>query len=130
METVTQSDVMVLPYGILLTRLYKHVHTTHPYAILDLPHLVDHVMIPLTEGWALRIMPDRKRPHPQTPSKSSGSPSPVQNQENDLVDNYTLDPIVYINQLPPIKGGKSIKFKLTKGMFKCFDHFHSNLRKK
>nr|GEZ03199.1 hypothetical protein [Tanacetum cinerariifolium] len=79
MESVTQSDVMVLPYGMLLTRLHRHVHTTYPYVILDLYHLVDHVMIPLTKGRALRIMPDGKRPYPQTPLESSGSPSPAQN---------------------------------------------------
>nr|GFC28272.1 hypothetical protein [Tanacetum cinerariifolium] len=93
---------------MLLARLFEHVRTTHPYAISDLHHLVDHVMIPLTEGQALRIMHDGKRPHPQTPSESSRSPSPAQNQENDLVDNYTLDPITYISQLPPIKGGESL----------------------
>ncbi|GJZ88202.1 hypothetical protein Tco_0659984 [Tanacetum coccineum] len=48
-ESVTKRDVMALPYGMLLTRLYKLVCTTHPYAISDLHHLVDHVMIPLTE---------------------------------------------------------------------------------
>ncbi|GJU00449.1 hypothetical protein Tco_1110787 [Tanacetum coccineum] len=63
-ESVTRSDVMVLPYGMLLTRLYRHVHITHPYAISDIHHLVDHVMIPLTEGKAHRIMVDGKMPHP------------------------------------------------------------------
>ncbi|GJR81493.1 MAK10-like protein [Tanacetum coccineum] len=54
MESVTRSDMMVLPYGMLLTRLYRHVHTTHPYAISDIHHLVDHVMIPLIEGKTCR----------------------------------------------------------------------------
>nr|GEU57962.1 hypothetical protein [Tanacetum cinerariifolium] len=48
-ESVTKSDGIALPYGILLTRLYEHVCTTHPYAISDLYHLVDHVMILLTK---------------------------------------------------------------------------------
>ncbi|GJR70072.1 hypothetical protein Tco_0016137 [Tanacetum coccineum] len=56
MESVTKSDVMALPYGMLLTRFFKHVHTSHPYAITVLHDLVDHVVIPLTEGRALRIM--------------------------------------------------------------------------
>ncbi|GJV11536.1 hypothetical protein Tco_1353077 [Tanacetum coccineum] len=85
-ESVTKSDVMTLSYGMLLTRLYKH-------------------------GRALRIKPDGKRPHPQTPSESSRSPSLAQNQENDMVNNYTLDPIVYTDQLPPIEGGESPEFK-------------------
>ncbi|GJR12840.1 hypothetical protein Tco_0795492 [Tanacetum coccineum] len=77
-------------------------------------------------------MVDRKRPHPQTSfGSSSSSPSPTPNQEeNDTVDNYTLDPVEYINQLPPIEGGESPEFKQTKGMFKCFGHFLSNLEKK
>ncbi|GKA64246.1 hypothetical protein Tco_0763852 [Tanacetum coccineum] len=117
MESVTRSDVMVLPYGMLLTRLYEHVLTSHPFAISDLQYLASHVMIHLTEGKTRRIMVKGKRPHPQTLSKSSSSPSPTPNQEeNDPVDNYTLDPIVYMNQLPPIKGGESSEFKQTKGM--------------
>ncbi|GKD41865.1 hypothetical protein Tco_1266510 [Tanacetum coccineum] len=131
MEIVTRSDVMVLPYGMLLTRLYRHVHTTHPFTISDIYYLVDHVMIPLTKGKAHKIMVDGKRPHPQTPSKSSSSPSPTQNQEeNDPMDNYILDLIVYMNQLPPIERGESLEFNKTKGMFKCFSYFLSNLRKK
>ncbi|GJU14684.1 hypothetical protein Tco_1142650 [Tanacetum coccineum] len=49
MESVTKSDVMALPYGMLLTRLFEHVRTSHPYAITDLYDLVDHVMIPLSK---------------------------------------------------------------------------------
>ncbi|GKD59150.1 hypothetical protein Tco_1296659 [Tanacetum coccineum] len=41
-------------WKMLLTRLYRHVHTTHLYAISDIHHLVDHVMIPLTERKACR----------------------------------------------------------------------------
>ncbi|GJS91644.1 hypothetical protein Tco_0774280 [Tanacetum coccineum] len=79
MESVTRSDVMALPYGMLLTRLFKHVLTSHPYAITDLHDLVDHIMIPLSETRVFRIMPDGKRPHPQTPTESSESQSPTQN---------------------------------------------------
>ncbi|GJW66338.1 hypothetical protein Tco_0120762 [Tanacetum coccineum] len=76
-----------------------------------------------------------KRPRPQTltPTESFESPSPTPHQEeeeNDMVDNYTLDPLTYIDQLPPIKGGESSEFKQTKGMFKCFGHFLSNIGKK
>ncbi|GJU81305.1 hypothetical protein Tco_1283670 [Tanacetum coccineum] len=89
-------------------------------------------MIPLSERRVFRIMPDGKRPHPQTPTESSDSqsPTPHQNEEIDPVDNYTLDPIVYIDQLPPIQGGESMEFKQTKGLLKCFAHFLSNLGKK
>ncbi|GKF29590.1 hypothetical protein Tco_0095932 [Tanacetum coccineum] len=110
--SVIKSDFMVLPYGMLLTCLYWHVHSTQPFAISNINFLADHVMVPLTEARVYRIMVDRKRPHPQTPSESSGSPSPAPNQEeNDPVDNYTLDPVVYIDQLLPILGGESPEFK-------------------
>ncbi|GJY92506.1 hypothetical protein Tco_0508288 [Tanacetum coccineum] len=126
---------MALPYGMLLTRLFEHVCISRPFAITENHYLVDHVMIPLSERRDFRIMPKGKRPHPQTPTptESSESPSPTpyqEKEENDPVDNYTLDPIPYIDQLPPIKGGESLKFKQTKGMFKCFGHFLSNLGKK
>ncbi|GJX05724.1 reverse transcriptase domain-containing protein [Tanacetum coccineum] len=79
-----------------------------------------------------RVFNVGKRPHPQTPLKSSSEPSPTphQEQEIDPVDNYTLDPIICINQLPPIKEGESLEFRQTKWMFKCFNHFLSNLGKK
>nr|GEW07088.1 hypothetical protein [Tanacetum cinerariifolium] len=130
---VIKSNFMVLFYGMLLTRLYKHVHTTHPFAISDIHYLVDHVMIPLTEGKTRRIMIDGKRPHPQTSSESSSSssPSPTPNQEEiNPVNNFTLDPIAYIEQLPPILRREAPEFKQTKGMFKLFGHFLSNLGKK
>nr|GEV79770.1 hypothetical protein [Tanacetum cinerariifolium] len=64
-DSVTQSDMMVLSCGMLLTRLYRHVHSTHPFAISDLHDLVDHVMILLTKGKTRRIMIDGKRPYPK-----------------------------------------------------------------
>ncbi|GJU30807.1 hypothetical protein Tco_1174396 [Tanacetum coccineum] len=135
MESVTKSDIMALPYGMLLTRLFEHVRISYPYAITNIHYLVDHVMIPLFEKLVFKIMPKVKRPHPQTltPTESSESPSPITHQEeeeNNPVDNYTLDPITYIDQLPLIKGGESPEIKQAKGMFKCFGHFLSNLGKK
>ncbi|GJY94898.1 hypothetical protein Tco_0511259 [Tanacetum coccineum] len=81
MASVIKSDFMVLPYAMLLTRLYRHVLSIHPYPTPNIHILVDHVMVPLTEGRANRIMVDGKRPHLQTSSGSSSSPSPTPNQE-------------------------------------------------
>ncbi|GJS30047.1 hypothetical protein Tco_0490667 [Tanacetum coccineum] len=134
MVSVTKTVDMTLPYGMLLARLFEHVRVAHPHAFLDDLYLVDHVMIPLFEKRVFKIMPNGKSPRllTPTPSESSESPSPSshQEEENDPVNNYTLNPIPYINQLPPIKGGESPKFKQTKRMFKCFGHFLSNLGKK
>ncbi|GJR40737.1 hypothetical protein Tco_1216421 [Tanacetum coccineum] len=63
MVSVTKSADMTLPYGMLLTRLFEHVHVTHPHAFSDDLYLVDHVMIPLSERRVFRIMPIGKRPH-------------------------------------------------------------------
>ncbi|GJS73282.1 hypothetical protein Tco_0706123 [Tanacetum coccineum] len=38
MESVTKSDIMALPYGMLLTRLFEHVRTSRPFAITN-----DHI---------------------------------------------------------------------------------------
>ncbi|GJV45367.1 hypothetical protein Tco_1429903 [Tanacetum coccineum] len=98
--------------------------------ILKIPGegLVDHVMISLSIKKVFRLRTKGKRPRLPTPTPSDfGSfespPTNVNqgtsaNQEvpNDPVNNYTLDPIPYLNQLPPIKGGESPEFKQTKGM--------------
>ncbi|GKC15199.1 hypothetical protein Tco_1011981 [Tanacetum coccineum] len=74
---------------------------------------------------SLRFKDKGKRPRiltltpPDTESSDLPSPTPHQEVENDPVDNYTIDPVPYMNHLPPIKGGDSSKFKQTKGMFKC-----------
>ncbi|GKF35423.1 hypothetical protein Tco_0108623, partial [Tanacetum coccineum] len=136
MDSVTKSADMTLPYGMLLTRLVEHIRVSYPHAFLDDLYLVDHVMIPLSERRVFRIIPGGKRPQlptlTPTPSGSSESTSSSSHQEEkiDPVNNFTLDPIPYINQLPPFDGGESSEFKQTKGMFKCLGHFLSNLKKK
>ncbi|GKF21272.1 hypothetical protein Tco_0069910 [Tanacetum coccineum] len=91
-------------------------------------------MIPLSERRVFRIMPIGKRPRLPTPtpfeSSESNSSSSRQTEEIDPVNNFTLDPIPYINQPPPIEGGESPEFKQTNRMFKCVGHFLSNLGKK
>nr|GEY52443.1 hypothetical protein [Tanacetum cinerariifolium] len=73
MAGVTKNDMIVLPYGMLLTRLYRHVSTIQ-----------------------------LKRPHPPTSSSSSSSQSQSHDQEEfDLVANLELEPIEYCDQPPP-----------------------------
>ncbi|GKA32160.1 hypothetical protein Tco_0718527 [Tanacetum coccineum] len=119
MVSVTQSSDMTLPYVMLLTRLYKHVRANHPYTMSNEFQLVDHVMIPLSNKRVFRFKTKGKRPRlptPTPPTSESSSSSVNQEVSNDPVDNYTLDPIPYLNQLPPIEGGESPEFKQTKGM--------------
>ncbi|GKC26684.1 hypothetical protein Tco_1033978 [Tanacetum coccineum] len=131
MMSVTQSSQMTLPYAMLLTRLFKHVQINHPHPLPNEFNLVDHVMIPLSNKRKNRIKTKGKRPRlpTPTPSNSSGSSQSPHNQgtstnpSSDPIDNYTLDPMAYLNQLPPIQGGESPEFKQTKGLFKCLFHF-------
>ncbi|GJS13400.1 hypothetical protein Tco_0407872 [Tanacetum coccineum] len=116
---------MVLPYGMLLTRLYRHVSTIQPCPLTDDHFLANHVMVHLTEGCAKRFMVDGKRPHPPTSSSSSSQ----SHNDIDSVDNFQLSPVSYHNQLPPIPRA-SKEFKQTKGMFKCLGRFFSNMTKK
>ncbi|GKA56521.1 hypothetical protein Tco_0755593 [Tanacetum coccineum] len=120
MVSVTQSSDMTLPYVMLLTRLYKHVYRNHPYTMSNEFQLVDHVMTPLSNKRVFHFKTKGKRPRllTLTDSGMSESSSSSSNQEvsNDPMDNYTLDLIPYLNQLPPIEGGESSEFKQTKGM--------------
>ncbi|GJX77131.1 hypothetical protein Tco_0323942 [Tanacetum coccineum] len=64
-----------------------------------------------------QFMVDGKRPHPQTSLGSSSSPSQTPTQGKiDPVDNFTPDPVVYIDQLPPILRGASEEFSKQKNV--------------
>ncbi|GJS58655.1 hypothetical protein Tco_0653439 [Tanacetum coccineum] len=105
MVSVTKSADITLPFEMLLTRLFEYVHINHPYSFSNELYLVDHVMIPLSEKKVFRFKHEGKRSRLPTPtpsnSESSDSPSPTPHQgvENDPINNYTLDPILYMNQL-------------------------------
>ncbi|GJZ50824.1 hypothetical protein Tco_0605339 [Tanacetum coccineum] len=103
----------------------------HPIEELSLFNLVDHVMIPLSNKRKNHIKTKGKRPRlpTPTPSNSSGSSQSPPNQgtstnpRGDPIDNNTLDPMAYLNQLSVIEGGESPEFKQTKGLFKCLFYF-------
>ncbi|GJU50141.1 hypothetical protein Tco_1219696 [Tanacetum coccineum] len=113
MVSVTKSADMTLTYRMLLTLLFELVPINHPYSFSNELYLVDHVMIPLSEKRVFRFKDKGKRPRLSTSTpldtESFNSPflTPHQRVENDPVNNYTLDPIPYMNQLPPIEGGDS-----------------------
>nr|GEU61604.1 hypothetical protein [Tanacetum cinerariifolium] len=112
MVIVTRNVDMTLSYEMLLTQLVEHICVSHPHAFSDDIYLVDHVMIPFSERRVFRIMPGGKRPRLLTPThtpfgSSESTYFSYQGEENDLINNFTLDPIPYINQLPPIEGGES-----------------------
>ncbi|GJT52610.1 hypothetical protein Tco_0978767 [Tanacetum coccineum] len=113
MVSVTKSADMTLPYGMLLTRLFEHVRVNHWYSFSNELYLVDHMMMPLSNKRVFQFKHEGKRHRLPTPTPSnfessdSPSPTPHQGMENDPVNNFTLDPIPYMNQLPPIEGGES-----------------------
>ncbi|GJV69279.1 hypothetical protein Tco_1484788 [Tanacetum coccineum] len=114
MVSVIKNDMILLPYGMLLTRLYSHVRTIQLCPIIDAHFLTVHVMVPLTEGRTKRFMVDEKRPHPQTSSSSFSTQSQPQDQEQiDPVDNFILNLVEYYDQLPPIPGA-SKEYKQTR----------------
>ncbi|GJX17568.1 hypothetical protein Tco_0218400 [Tanacetum coccineum] len=58
MASMIKSDLMVLPYGMFLTRLYRHALAIQPIAISNDHYLVDHVMVTIIEGRAHRFIVD------------------------------------------------------------------------
>nr|GEY43095.1 hypothetical protein [Tanacetum cinerariifolium] len=64
MVGIIKNNVMVLPYGMLLTRLYRHVLTIQPCPLTDGHFLTAYVMGSLTEVRMKRLLVDEKRPHP------------------------------------------------------------------
>nr|GEX24754.1 hypothetical protein [Tanacetum cinerariifolium] len=68
MVSVTKSADMTLPYGMLLTRLFEHVHVNHRYSFSNEFYLVDHVMIPLSDKRVFRFKDNGKRPRLLTPT--------------------------------------------------------------
>nr|GEX24735.1 hypothetical protein [Tanacetum cinerariifolium] len=112
-------------YKSLVSRLFHEGRVIKPTYLDDQPNIR-----PTFAAIRVYQFKDKgKRPRlptltpPDTKSSDSPSPTPHQNVENDLVDKYTLNPIPYMNQLLPIKGGESPDFKQTKGMFKCLFHY-------
>ncbi|GKD13709.1 hypothetical protein Tco_1198116 [Tanacetum coccineum] len=66
--SVTKSADMTLPYGMLLTRLFEHVRTNHPYTFSNELYLVDHVMILLSVKRVYQFKDKGKRPRLPTPT--------------------------------------------------------------
>ncbi|GJW21546.1 hypothetical protein Tco_0032168 [Tanacetum coccineum] len=96
---------------VLLTRLYRHVLTIQQCPTTDAHFLTNHVMAPLAEG---RVKGSWLMGKGIT-LKLSLAEGRVKDQEQiDPIDNYTLDPLEYYDQLPPIPRGALEEFKQTK----------------
>ncbi|GKB15921.1 hypothetical protein Tco_0849844 [Tanacetum coccineum] len=78
MELVTKQPRLIMPYGMLLTRLFKHVMTISHGVLDDYYDLHDHVMYPLTAQQERKTRKDygtKRGQHSTSSSSSFGQPS-------------------------------------------------------
>ncbi|GJX05600.1 hypothetical protein Tco_0191516 [Tanacetum coccineum] len=75
MKFVTKQDRLILPYGMLLTRLFKHLMSENPELSNDNYVLYDRVMYPLTTQQEQKTRKDygMKRGRPSTSVTSSSA---------------------------------------------------------
>ncbi|GKA50530.1 hypothetical protein Tco_0743603 [Tanacetum coccineum] len=94
MELVTKQPRLIMPYGMLLTRLFKHVMTISHRVLDDYYDLHDRVMYPLTAQQERKTRKDygTKRGYHSTSSSSAfsqPSSSHLNNDDNDGNDEGT-----------------------------------------
>ena len=113
-----------LPYGMLLTRLFREISPIPPSnkgICLDYT-LVPNIFIPLRDKSVFKVK--GKRARSPSPSSSSSDMS-----DDDKLPNSKLLPLDYLQELPVISNA-SEEFKQTKGIFKCFGRYLRKLNKK
>ncbi|GJZ33557.1 hypothetical protein Tco_0578993 [Tanacetum coccineum] len=100
-----------LPYGMFLTRLYRHVMETYPHLDNGIYDIVDRVMRPLALKQTRRPRSDRGKARHSVSSSSShhqGTSSHQHNDDDDDDDNVqtsrasTPSPTTYLNSLDPL----------------------------
>ncbi|GJR42354.1 hypothetical protein Tco_1310457 [Tanacetum coccineum] len=111
MEFVTKQAQIILPYGMLLTRLFKHLMSENPELSSDNYILYDRVMYPLTTQQERKTQKDygTKRGCPSTSTSSSsafGQPSSSHHIDDDNDGNdegtsraSTPSPTRFVNSL-------------------------------
>ncbi|GJR35424.1 hypothetical protein Tco_1211108 [Tanacetum coccineum] len=100
-----------LPYGMFLTRLYRHVMETYPHLDNGIYDIVDRVMRPLALKQTRRPQSDRGKARHSVSSSSShhqGTSSHQHDDDDDDDDNVqtshasTSSPTTYLNSLNPL----------------------------
>ncbi|GJV42760.1 hypothetical protein Tco_1421200 [Tanacetum coccineum] len=108
MEWVTKQARLILPYGMLLTRLFKFIMNEYPKLYNESYILYDHVMTPLAAQLERKPRRDRgtRRGHHSTSSSTFDQPSSsyLNNDDDDGNDEGTLRAstpslIRYVNSL-------------------------------
>ena len=124
MANIPLVGTTALPYGMLLTRLFRAVSPIPPNSRgISLSYdLIPHTFVPIS---AKRVYKNKgKRTRSPTPPSSSSEMS-----EDDSLPNSKLDPFEYLNQLPTLPN-ESEEFKQTKGMWKCMARYLRKINKK
>nr|GEV67794.1 retrovirus-related Pol polyprotein from transposon TNT 1-94 [Tanacetum cinerariifolium] len=110
-EFITKQAWLILPYGMLLTRLFDHVMSKNPEFSNDSYVLYDHVIYPLTAQQERKTRKDygTKRGRPMTSASSSsafGQPSSFHHMDDDNDGNdegtsraSTPSPTRFVNSL-------------------------------
>ncbi|GJR81221.1 hypothetical protein Tco_0152006 [Tanacetum coccineum] len=97
-----------LPYGMFLTRLYRHVMETYPYLDNGIYNIVERVMRPLALKQTRRPRSDRGKARHSVSSSSShhqGTSSHQHDDDDDDVETSrasTPSPTTYLNSLNPL----------------------------
>nr|GEX44897.1 ribosomal protein L7Ae/L30e/S12e/Gadd45 [Tanacetum cinerariifolium] len=109
MELVTKEPRLIMPYGMLLTRLFKHVMTINHGVLDDYYDLYDRVMYPLTAQQERKTRKDygtKRARHSTSSSSSFGQPSSsrLNDDDNDRNDEgtsraSTISPTRFVNLL-------------------------------
>ncbi|GJU17646.1 hypothetical protein Tco_1145612 [Tanacetum coccineum] len=99
-----------LPYGMFLTRLYRHVMETYPHLDNGIYDIVERVMRPLALKQTRRPRSDRGKARHSISSSSSHHQGTSSHQHDDDDDDddraSTLSPTTYLNSLNPLKQKK------------------------
>ncbi|GJX76220.1 hypothetical protein Tco_0323031 [Tanacetum coccineum] len=90
MERTRSKPKELLPYGMLLTRLFKHVVSIFPELAIDRYILHDRVMHPLALHYELKTRSDRGKKRPRKSNASSSSTTLNHPSSPHLLDD-TLD---------------------------------------
>ncbi|GJU87300.1 hypothetical protein Tco_1294846 [Tanacetum coccineum] len=97
-----------LPYGMFLTRLYRHVMETYPHLDNGIYNIVERVMRPLALKQTRRPRSDRGKARHSVSSSSSHHQGTSSHQHDDDDDDVktsrasTPSPTTYLNSLNPL----------------------------
>ncbi|GJT45830.1 hypothetical protein Tco_0954545 [Tanacetum coccineum] len=106
-ECARANPIANLPYGMFLTRLYRHIMEEYPHLDNGIYNIVDRVMHPLALKQPRRPRSDRGKAHHSVSSSSShhqGTSSHQHDDDDDVETSCasTPSPTTYLNSLDPL----------------------------